>query len=519
MPLKNQSAIENNNAFKIKIEDLIKEILVQNGIPYYRIESRMEFTGLHEEDSYRPLIRVITYFEDTVGAISELLLKEFDLANVRSLDKKGLRVDTFSYKHVQYLANLRADRQGLTEYKRSADKKFEIQVCSMLQDAWVGIERELGYESASIPDEVKRDFYRVGALLEMADLEFLKIRSQLGKRATGEPTGTTFAEHLQAVVSEAPVAPVYVAPPEPVKPVVAAAIPLSEQLKKATPEVPKIELEAMDMNVDKFSSMAMNVNHVEEKNGVTEEALAGLVNLGATAVPLAITPEEQHKEAPPVAPIVPEAEAAPAANGDGVALNIDNIQTFNMNVNGMIEKTTEIIRENGGAPVAEKVPFYNEEPKPVVEAPVDENSPMTDAALRDYVLNSRALKEVDMQIAERAGAKLNAEIDIEGDVDRLKFLKVYTLKQLHERIVDNSADIVAFAEKWIGKDNGGSFDSGICLFYLEYLLVGKKNDPAFAIEYVVKFISDNDYSARYIIPTYNSIRNAEPASHAHLTLK
>jgi hypothetical protein len=78
---------------------------------------------------------------------------------------------------------------------------------------------------------------------------------------------------------------------------------------------------------------------------------------------------------------------------------------------------------------------------------------------------------------------------------------------------------VAFAEKWIGKDNGGSFDSGISLFYLEYLLVGKKNDPAFAVEYVVKFISDNDYSARYIIPTYNSIHNTEAPNFSHLTLK
>ena len=137
------------------------------------------------------------------------------------------------------------------------------------------------------------------------------------------------------------------------------------------------------------------------------------------------------------------------------------------------------------------------------------------------MINSKLLKEIDMRMAERAGAKINSEIDIEGDVERLRFLKVFTLKQLHDRLSDNKNDIVAFAEKWIGKDNGGSFDSGISLFYLEYLLVGKKNDPAFAIEYVVKFISDNDYSARYIIPTYNSIRNSSDVSNnfSHLTLK
>jgi len=513
MSLKNQSAIESINAFTVKIEDLIKEILVQNSMPYYRIESSLEFVASNDENSYRPVIRIITYFEDAVNKILDILQSEFELVNANAVDKSALRIDTFSYKHAQYIGSLKQDRQSLTEYKRSADKKFEIHICSMLQDAWVGIEKELGYSSASIPDEVKRDFYRVGALLEMADIEFLKIRSQLSKTDTSAiakqpelqsqpvaqaPAATTFAEHLQAVVSEAPAAAAAVAPP--------------------APEQPKIELESMDMNVDSLNSLAMNVNHIEEKNGINDESLSGLINIAPDAEkPLAITPEEQHKDAPPIAEIAPD-ETPSASNGDGVNLNIDNIQTFNMNVNGMIEKTTEIIRDH--ATTDRAFPFNEEEPKNTAPAPLDENAPITDASLKEYVLNSKILKDVDMQIAERAGAKLNAEIDIEGDVDRLRFLKVFTLKQLHERITDNSADIVAFAEKWIGKDNGGSFDSGICLFYLEYLLVGKKNDPAFAIEYVVKFISDNDYSARYIIPTYNSIRNTEPAtSHAHLTLK
>jgi len=497
MSLKNQSTIENDNAFMVKVEDLIKEILIQNGMPYYRIESGMEFIAQTEENSYRPVIRVITYFEDTVSKISDILHNEFVLENIHPVDKKNLRVDTFSYKHIQYLAGLKTSRQSLTEYKRSPDKKFEIQICSMLQDAWVGIEKELGYDNIALSDEIKRDFYRVGALLEMADIEFLKIRSKLSKKdessAETEPVShidTSETQHIGEQVSD-----------------------VAEQ--------PVIELESMDMNVDSFNSLGMNVNTIDQKNGITDESLSGLINLGTNSEkPLAITPEEQHKDAPPVAEIAPEATPAASGNGDGVNLNIDNIQTFNMNVSGMIEKTTEIIRENGATTENKAVPFYNEEPKPPVQAPVDENAQMTDASLRDYVLNSKILKEVDMQIAERAGAKLNPEIDIEGDVDRLRFLKVHTLRHLHEKITDNSADIVAFAEKWIGKDNGGSFDSGICLFYLEYLLVGKKNDPAFAIEYVVKFISDNDYSARYIIPTYNSISNIEPSnSHAHLTLK
>jgi ppGpp synthetase/RelA/SpoT-type nucleotidyltranferase len=511
MSLKNQSAIESNNAFMVKIEDLVKEILIQNGIPYYRIESGIQ--QVQDDNGYMPSVRIVTYFEDTVNKIADVLRFEFDLENMVAADKKGVRLDSFSYKHVQYLAGLKPERQQLTEYKRSASKKFEIQMCSMLQDAWAGIEKELGYDSVTVPDEVKRDFYRVGALLEMADIEFLKIRSQLNKREAlaSVKKATVAAEQVTATPPAQPVAEVSAQHVE--EPVAEVPAPAAEQEK----EHQKVELESMDMNVADFNGLAMNVNSINEKNGITDDSLSNIINVGPTDKPVAITPEEQHKDADPVA-VIPQEETPATGGNEGVALNIDNIQTFNMNVNGMIEKTTEIIRENNNE--TKPVPFFEDAPKNTAPVPLDENAPMTDASLKEYVLHSKVLKEVDMQIAERAGAKLNPEIDVEGDVDRLKFLKVFTLKQLHERIVDNSADIVAFAEKWIGKDNGGSFDSGICLFYLEYLLVGKKNDPAFAIEYVVKFISDNDYSARYIIPTYNSIRNAEPASaHAHLTLK
>ena len=134
----------------------------------------------------------------------------------------------------------------------------------------------------------------------------------------------------------------------------------------------------------------------------------------------------------------------------------------------------------------------------------DDNTPMTETTLRQYVASSQLLRETDFEIAHRVNAKINPHVDIEGDLERLRFLKVLTIKQLNETLLENKNEIIAFAEKWIGKDNGGSFDSGIALFYLEYMLVGKKNDPAFSVEYVVKFISDNDYSARYIIPTYNA---------------
>ena len=620
-----QSAIERFSTFTIKIEDLVREIVVQNDIPYYRIESMVDHHADRSADEqYVPVIRIITYFEDTVAKISHILESELDVQQERSISKKDIRVETFSYKHINYSAGLKANRRELTEYKRLGDKKFEIQISSMLQDAWSGIEKELGYDTAVVADEAKRDFYRVGALLEMADIEFLRVRTEHAKKRVAHHTennvaanANTFAEHLQAVAKEpqpvapvvaeqpiaapapqpvyAPPAPVYVAPvvdiplaaqPAPVMDVPVAAAPVEApqppveipvvayQPPVAIPEpvvtAPVFEIPviaapqpvavppvfevpvAAQPVVEKIESVftapvAAVAEQVQEKvqdiaaaypqaAPMAEAAKSVIAGQGADDLKaLAESINNVKKEVPPVAeayvapvmqaivpPAMPEiphtvAEEVIAPVMASIPLPVTPVGNLNVNSNGMMEDAAEIAREQ----VADKAPaFYddipNKNPKTIQ---LDENAPMTDISLREYVLNSKLLKEVDTHIAERAGAKINFEIDIEGDVERLRFLKVYTLKQLHERLADNKDDIVAFAEKWIGKDNGGSFDSGISLFYLEYLLVGKKNDPAFAVEYVVKFISDNDYSARYIIPTYNSIRNTEAPNFSHLTLR
>lgn len=634
-----QSSMESNKSFTIRVEDLIREIVIQNDIPYYRIESSVETNEqAGTEDSFMPVIRVITYFEDTVNKISHILHEEFDVDIEKSMDKKKIRIETFAYKNINYTAKLKLDRQQQTVYKRSGDKKFEIQICSMLQDAWGGIEKELGYDKTFVPDEAKRDFYRVGALLEMADIEFLKIRTELGKKLkesqsqpsqdalVADPNATTFVEHLQAVAQPAPqpqyvapappppvvqpapqpqyVAPApppvvaqpapqpqYVAPaPPPVieqpapqpqyvapapPPVVAQPAPQPQYVAPAPPPQPAVTpvavtqpiapqrmpvasqgiapqpakaplpespaIVAKDTSVDSLKELAQSINNIEHKNAAVTEVpqpapqpvpqpQPAMVTPPPAPVmqappapqpqPVAVTPPPPVVVAPPAPPvqevIAPVVEyVAPVIPQAHVASIVDNVSNINVNGNGIIEKHTEIVRE-----IVPEVPAaYFEEPKPVKTVTYDENAQMTDASLREYVMTSKLLKEVDQQIAERAGAKINNEIDIEGDVERLRFLKVYTLKQLNDRILDNKNDIVSFAEKWIGKDNGGSFDSGISLFYLEYLLVGKKNDPAFAVEYVVKFISDNDYSARYIIPTYNSIHNTEAPNFSHLTLK
>lgn len=182
--------------FKIKAESLVREILIQNDLSYHKIESRVKDSKtLHEKiqrksDKYSKLneitdlvgIRIITFYEDEVDKIADIIEKEFIKDTDNSIDKRVLENDKFGYRSLHYVVSLSQERKKLTEYSRFFDLKIEIQIRSILQHAWAEIEHDIGYKGEfEIPKEFKRDFYRVAALLETSDLEFLRIRDGLKK--------------------------------------------------------------------------------------------------------------------------------------------------------------------------------------------------------------------------------------------------------------------------------------------------------------------------------------------------
>ena len=122
-------------------------------------------------------IRIITYFEDDIDIIAEIVKKEFDIDSINSVDKRQIEADRFGYRSLHYVASLNKERSSLTEYKKYKSLKFEVQIRSILQHSWAEIEHDLGYKGeGEISSTAKRTFYRVAALLEQADIEFVKLR-------------------------------------------------------------------------------------------------------------------------------------------------------------------------------------------------------------------------------------------------------------------------------------------------------------------------------------------------------
>lgn len=186
--------IKKYNDFKNKLEVLLKELLVINEINYHHIATRVKTKDslnkkIDKKDKYWEIneitdvvgCRIISYFDDDVDQIVEILKKEFDIDEDNSVNKKAkIESDKFGYLSYHIVCSLNSTRFNLNEYKRYKDIKFEIQIRTILQHAWAEIEHDIGYKSKQeIPKIIRRKFSRIAGLLETADESFCEIKQQL----------------------------------------------------------------------------------------------------------------------------------------------------------------------------------------------------------------------------------------------------------------------------------------------------------------------------------------------------
>jgi ppGpp synthetase/RelA/SpoT-type nucleotidyltranferase len=118
-------------------------------------------------------LRVAAYFEDTLEPLARLIEGHFAVDFSHSTDKQRFTEDArFGYRSLHYVCAL---PEGPDPQFR-----FEIQLRTVLQHAWAEVEHDLGYQAANaVPERIKRRFSRIASLLEIADQEFVAIKSEL----------------------------------------------------------------------------------------------------------------------------------------------------------------------------------------------------------------------------------------------------------------------------------------------------------------------------------------------------
>ncbi len=127
--------------------------------------------------------RVMLYHARDVNAAVEELQKQLRIYACHSVDKRtALGLQEFGYRSVHLIASVRRSSALARQYSKLIGVRFEIQVRSVLEHAWAEIEHEAVYKSgAEFPDEIKRRFAAVAAVLELLEADFVELGDSTSK--------------------------------------------------------------------------------------------------------------------------------------------------------------------------------------------------------------------------------------------------------------------------------------------------------------------------------------------------
>jgi putative GTP pyrophosphokinase len=150
-------------------------------------------------------IRIICLYEDQIAVVSQILQKHFTIIDVT--DKIAAVESTegsFGYKGLHMDLALSEEMTTKSKYQPYAQLTFEVQIRSLIQDAWSVLDHKIKYKK-SIPNDLRRRINVLSALFELADREFKEIRNataELMQQATVEPIEDSTAEENKTLDTE-----------------------------------------------------------------------------------------------------------------------------------------------------------------------------------------------------------------------------------------------------------------------------------------------------------------------------
>lgn len=166
------------------LEDRIKASGLKVASVYGRVKTLDSLFSKVERKEYKdPLadicdlagVRVVCQFTPDLDVMDKLIRGLFEVHE--KVDKSAsLGFDKMGYQGTHYIVTLRPNHHG-AQYNGLAELKSEIQVRTILQDAWAQISYSLDYKSeASVPERERRELYNVSSLLEVSQNIFDRTR-------------------------------------------------------------------------------------------------------------------------------------------------------------------------------------------------------------------------------------------------------------------------------------------------------------------------------------------------------
>lgn len=139
-------------------------------------------------------IRIVCLYEDQIAQVSEVLQRHFRIIDVTDkIAAVESTEDSFGYKGLHMDLALSDVLAAESRFQPFAQFPFEVQIRSLIQDAWSVLDHKIKYKK-SIPNDLRRRINVLSALFELADREFKEIRNattELLQRATVAPIDDT----------------------------------------------------------------------------------------------------------------------------------------------------------------------------------------------------------------------------------------------------------------------------------------------------------------------------------------
>lgn len=121
--------------------------------------------------------RVVCLYRSDLAKVAEVVRRKFDL--IEELDKaRELDVDQFSYGAMHFVVRL-GKRSAGARYDDLKQLLCEIQIRTVVQDAWAIIQHHLVYKRESqVPTQLQRKLNSLAGLFETVDDQFESIRKE-----------------------------------------------------------------------------------------------------------------------------------------------------------------------------------------------------------------------------------------------------------------------------------------------------------------------------------------------------